>query len=361
VGCLSYGLRVNPLDPRLEALIDRLPKAELHVHLEGSIPPELALRLAHRHGRELPGMAAGAEGLRQHYRFADFSEFLRMYLAISACLVEAADFCEITVALARSLAAQRVVYAEVTFTAMTHVARGVDPAAMLDGLAEGRARARSEFGVELAWVFDIVRVQLDRAEPTLALALRGQADGVIGLGFAGPESAAYPIEPFAPIFARARAAGLHSLPHAGEMAGPQSIRDALNFLGAERIGHGVRAVDDPALLEHLVARQIPLEVCPTSNLGIGLYPSLQAHPLPRLLAAGVAVSLASDDPPMFATSLVDEYRRCASAYAWDAAQVRALAAASVEHSFLPEVRKQALRAEQRQVSDDLESAVSQDR
>jgi aminodeoxyfutalosine deaminase len=301
-------------------------------------------------------MAAGAEGLRQHYRFADFSEFLRMYLAISGCLVEAADFREIAVALAASLAAQRVVYAEVTFTAMTHVARGVDPAAMLDGLAEGRERARSEHGVELAWVFDIVRIQQDRAEPTLALALRGQADGVIGLGFAGPESAAYPIEPFAPIFARAKAAGLHALPHAGEMAGPQSIWDALRHLGAERIGHGVRAVDDPALLEHLVERQIPLEVCPTSNLGIGLYPSLAAHPLPKLLAAGVALSLASADPPRFATTLVEEYRRCARAYGWDAAQVRALAAASVEHSFLPAVRKQALLAEQRQVAAELDAS-----
>lgn len=352
---------VTPMDPRVEALIDRLPKAELHVHLEGSIPPELALRLAHRHGRTLPGMAAGAEGLRQHYRFADFQEFLRMYLAISGCLVEAADFCAIAVALAQSLAAQRVVYAEVTFTAMTHVARGVDPAAMLDGLAEGRERARCEFGVELAWVFDIVRVQRDRAEPTLALALRGQRDGVIGLGFAGPESAEYPIEPFAPIFARARAAGLHALPHAGEMAGPQSIWDALRHLGAERIGHGVRAVDDPALLAYLVERQIPLEVCPTSNLGIGLYPSLEAHPLPQLLRAGVALSLASDDPPMFATTLVEEYRRCARAYGWDAAQVRALAAASIEHSFLPESRKQALREEQRQVAAELDAAVLQDR
>jgi aminodeoxyfutalosine deaminase len=123
-------------------LIDRLPKVELHLHLEGSIPPELALRLAHRHGRGLPGMAEGAAGLRSNYRFASFSEFVRMYIAISACLVDAEDFCEIAVALAGELAAQRVVYAEVTFTAMTHVARGVDPAAMLAGLAEGRTRAR---------------------------------------------------------------------------------------------------------------------------------------------------------------------------------------------------------------------------
>ena len=335
------------LDPRLGDLIDQLPKVELHLHLEGSIHPELALRLAHRRGRSLPGMDTGADGLREHYRFASFKDFLRMYIAISACLSEAEDFCEIAVALARDLAAQRVAYAEVTFTPMTHVARGVDPEVMLAGLAEGRARAREEHGVELAWVFDIVRCFRDQAEPTLELALRGRSQGVIGLGFAGPEAPEWPTAPFAGTFTRAKAEGLHSLPHAGEMAGPASIWEALLHLGAERIGHGVRAVDDPALLEHLVRTQIPLEVCPTSNLGIGLYPDLAAHPLPQLLRAGVAVSLASDDPPMFATSLVEEYRRCTVAYGWDAAQLRALAAAAVQHSFLaPERKAELLRAQQ---------------
>jgi adenosine deaminase len=227
-----------------------------------------------------------------------------------------------------------VVYAEATFTPMTHVARGVDPDAMLAGLAEGRARAREEHGVELRWVFDIVRSLPDQAEPTLELALRGREIGVVGLGFSGPEARGIPAQPFAPVFARARAGGLRSLPHAGEMAGPQSIREALTWLQADRLGHGVRAVDDPALLRELADRGVPLEVCPTSNLGIGLYPSLEQHPLPRLLAAGLQVSLASDDPPMFATSLVDELRRCARAFAWDAAQVRALAANAVRHSFM---------------------------
>ena len=334
------------VDPRLDALIATLPKVELHLHLEGSITPELALRLAHRRGRVLPGMASGAQGLREHYRFASFKEFLRMYIAVSACLSEAEDFCEIAVALGRELKAQRVVYAEVTFTPMTHVARGVDPAVMLAGLAEGRARALAEHGVELAWVFDIVRCFRDQAEPTLALALSGREDGVIGLGFAGPEAPEWPTGPFARTFARAKAEGLHSLPHAGEMAGPASIWEALELLGAERIGHGVRAVDDPALLEHLARTQVPLEVCPTSNLGIGLYADLAAHPLPRLLSAGLAVSLASDDPPMFATTLVEEYRRCAAAYGWDEAQIRALAAAAVQHSFLGPERKAALLREQ---------------
>lgn len=346
----SAAMTGTELDPRLGELIDRLPKVELHLHLEGSIPPELALRLAHRHGRRLPGMAEGAAGLRSNYRFASFAEFVRMYIAISACLVDAADFCEIAVALAGELAAQRVVYAEVTFTAMTHVARGVDAAAMLAGLAEGRARARAEHGVELAWVFDIVRSFGDQAMPTLELALRGRDDGVIGLGFAGPEAADWPTAPFAPVFARARAEGLRSLPHAGEMAGPRSIWEALRVLGADRIGHGVRAVEDPALMDYLGEHQVPLEVCPTSNLGIGLYPDLAAHPLPTLLNAGLAVSLASDDPPMFATSLAEEYRRCAAAYGWDAPQVRALAAAAVRHSYLDERRKAELWGEQARVA-----------
>jgi aminodeoxyfutalosine deaminase len=341
---------MSTLEPRLEALIHRLPKAELHVHLEGSIPPALALRLARRHGRTLPGMADGAEGLRQRYRFEDFQDFLDMYFAISACLVDAADFCAITEALGQALAAQRVVYAEVTFTPMTHVARGVDPTSMLAGLAEGRERARREHGVTLAWVFDIVRSFQDQAEPTLDLALRGRADGVIGLGFSGPESPAWPAAHFASVFARAKAEGLRSLPHAGEHMGPESVWEALRALGADRIGHGVRSVEDPALIEHLAAEWIPLEVCPTSNICLGVYPDLAGHALPQLLRAGVPVSLNSDDPPMFGTSLVEEYRRGARAYAWNAAQVCALAAASVEHSFLAADRKAALLEEQREVA-----------
>ncbi len=333
------------LDPHLDALILALPKAELHVHLEGSILPELAVRLAHRRGRTLPGMESGAAGLREHYRFASFKDFLRMYVAISACLSEAEDFCEISVALARELAAQRVVYAEVTFTPMTHVARGVDPAVMLAGLAEGRARALEEHGVELAWVFDIVRCFADQAEGTVDLALRGRSQGVIGLGLGGPEAPEWPTAPFVAAFARAKAEGLRSLPHAGELTGPATIWEALQMLGAERIGHGVGAIGDPSLIDHLVRTQIPLEVCPSSNLGIGLYPDMAAHPLPQLLRAGVAVSLASDDPPMFATTLVEEYRRCAAAYGWDVAQLRALAAAAVHHSFLAPERKAALLRE----------------
>jgi adenosine deaminase len=336
----------TPLDPQLSLLIDRLPKAELHVHLEGSVEPELALSLARRHGLTLPGAEEGAEGLRRHYRFEDFGQFVRLYLAISACLQDVEDFAAIAVDLARKLAQGNVRYAEVTFTPMTHVARGVAPEVVLAGLREGRARARELHGVELAWVFDIVRHLFDQGEPTLELALRGQQDGVIGLGFAGPESPRWPTAPYRPIFARAKAAGLRSLPHAGELDGPSSIWSALEHLQADRIGHGVRGLEDPALVAALRERQIPLEVCPTSNLGIGLFPRLAAHPLPAMLAAGLELSLASDDPPMFQTSLVEEYRRCAAAFAWDAATIARLARNSVVHSFMASDAKARLLAEQ---------------
>ncbi len=333
-------------------MIRRLPKVELHLHLEGSVQPELALALARRRGVALPGVEHGLEGVRREYArpFKTFREFVRLYVAVSSCLQEPEDFAEVTVALARSLAEQQVRYAEVTFTPMTHVSQGIPAEIITHGLNEGRVRAREEHGVELAWVFDIVRCFVDQARPTLQLALQERERGVIGLGFAGPEQPRWPYEPFAAVFAEARAEGLRALPHAGEGMGPESIRGALEVLGAERIGHGVRCVEDPELVALLRARRVPLEVCPTSNVATGVVPSLERHPLPKLLAAGLEVSLASDDPPMFGTTLTDEYLRCAGAFGWSPGQVLDLAAAAVEHSFMPEDAKAALLEEQRRVA-----------
>ncbi|MFL5351577.1 adenosine deaminase [Archangium sp.] len=344
---------MTTLAPSLEALIRQLPKAELHLHLEGSIQPELALSLARKHGVSLPGALEGLEGLRRRYRYGSFEDFLSLYLAISECLVVAGDFTAIAVDLARALAAQNVRYAEVTVTPMTHVARGVPGEVVLEGLAEGRARALREHGVELAWVFDIVRNLTQQAEPTLALALRGREQGVIGLGLSGPEQAEWPREHYASIFARARDGGLHSLPHSGEFCGPEGIWDSLRWLGAERLGHGVRCLEERALVEHLVEHRIPLEVCPSSNTALHVCPSFEQHPLPRLMEAGLAVSLASDDPPLFSTTLTDEYLRCAAAFHWTEATVLSLASAAVEHSFLPEPRKRELLTTQRTVAERL--------
>nr|WP_255216094.1 adenosine deaminase [Pseudenhygromyxa sp. WMMC2535] len=327
-----------------------MPKAELHVHLEGSIVPELALRLAARRGVTLPGAEGGVEGLREAYRFRRFTDFIALYVALSRCLERPEDFCDAVVGVAARLGAQQVRWAELTFTPMTHVARGVDADAMLAGLAEGRQRARAEHGVEIAWVFDVVRSFPDQAAPTLDLAVRGREQGVISLGVGGPEGPRWPVDAMAPVFARAKAEGLHSVPHAGEQDGPESIRANLELLGAERIGHGVRCVEDPALMATLRERGIPLELCPTSNVVLGFYPSLAEHPLPRLLAAGLPLSINSDDPPLFGTTLVEEYRRCAASFAWDRAQVLAVAAAAVEHSFMSAAGKRALLAEQAEVA-----------
>ena len=337
------------LAPQLEQLIVELPKAELHVHLEGSIPPGVASTLAQRHGVQLPGAEGGEAGLRSRYRFSDFQAFIDMYLAVSSCLRTSDDFRLATEQVAREMASQNIRYAEVTFTPMTHVDRGVEVDAMMAGLAEGRAEARATHGVELAWVFDIVRTLPHHAQPTLELALAGREEGVVGLGLAGPEGRPHDLGAFQPTFDRARAEGLASLPHAGEMAGASSVHDAVERLGARRIGHGVRCLEDPALVELLRERRIALEVCPSSNVALGVVPSLEQHPLPRLLDAGLQVSLASDDPPLFGTTLCDEYRRCAAQFGWDAQTIIDLAGAAVRQACMDDGAKQRLLAEQQAV------------
>jgi aminodeoxyfutalosine deaminase len=338
------------LAPGLDALIRELPKVELHVHLEGSIVPELALRLAARRNVRLPGADEGVEGLRRAYRFRNFRDFLQVYVALSSTLQQGEDFAEVVFGVAEQLAAQRVRWAEMTFTPMTHVARGVDADAMLDGLAQGRTRARDELGVELAWVFDVVRSLPDQAEATLELALRGREHGVIAVGVGGPEGPAWTVAPLASMFARAKAEGLRSVPHAGEQYGGPSLRETLDLLAPDRIGHGVRCLEDPAITAELAARGIPLEVCPSSNVALGVVASLAEHPLPRLLEAGLKVSLGSDDPPLFGTMLVEEYRRCAHAFGWGLNELCSIAGAAIEHSFMSAERKQTLRAEQARVA-----------
>jgi aminodeoxyfutalosine deaminase len=316
------------VEPVTEAFVRALPKAELHVHLEGSIEPALARRLAARHGVPVPP-EPGPEG------FADFMAFVRCYLAISRCLQDAEDFRDAAIELARRHAEQGVVQAEVTFTPITHVARGVAIDPILAGLVEGRAEAERVHGVRVRWVLDIVRTFHDQAWPTLEFARaleRRDPGSVVGLGLGGPEAHAPSCIPLAPVFAAARGEGFHALPHAGEMAGAQSVREAVEHLGARRIGHGVRCLEDASLVAELVDRGVVLEVCPTSNVRLGVVPTLSDHPLPRLFEAGLAVTLGSDDPPLFGTDLVREYVACAEAFGWTRSFVRELAAASLDHA-----------------------------
>ena len=331
----------------LETYVRAAPKAELHIHLEGAIAPGTALELARRNGIALP--AAEEAGLRHWFVYRDFDHFLAIIRAVASCLQTAEDYERVTYELGRDLARQGVRYAEVALSPSIHARRGVPFDTYFAGMTRGRARALADFGVELAWIFSIVRRWDDPAETgaqadyTTDTALAGRADGVVALGLAAAEAGAPP-EPFAPWFDRARAGGLHSAPHAGETAGPASIWGAVRALGAERIAHGVRAIEDPALVEHLAERGIALDVAPTSNVRLGVYPSYAAHPLPRLHRAGVAITINTDDPPLFNTTLNDEAALLAGQFGLDVAAIDTILLDGVRQSFLPHERRRALES-----------------
>jgi adenosine deaminase len=335
----------------LESYVRAAPKAELHVHLEGSIQPATLLTLSRRNGVALP--ADSEDGLRRWFTYRDFDHFIEIYMAVSSCLRTSEDYELITYALGNELAQQNVRYAEVTFTPATHGLRlGVPHDAYFGGLTRGRQRVRADFGVEINWVFDFVHniddPPLNRtgADYTTRIAIEGKDDGVVALGLGGPE-VGHSFENIATWFDQARAAGLHSAPHAGETRGPASIWGALRVLGAERIGHGVRAIEDPELVAYLAEAAIPLEVCPTSNLCLGVYPSLAEHPLPRLHAAGVPLTINSDDPPLFNTSLNEEAVLLGIPFGLDVAAIDTILLNGVQHSFLPLERKKELAARHR--------------
>lgn len=344
-------------------------KAELHVHLFGAIPPRVLLELAHRHrvalpadtveglGKwlggcanrarrifgahaphlaarrlrssltyspnrlppvlvagppsEAPGHQISHRPLLAQPRFSDFAGFEEAFVTIGPCVQTADDVELIGREFARELSGQRVRYAEVMISPAAVADAGIEISQQLEVLESVRIWARDELEVDLRWIFDInrslpdTRRRLRAADLTLEAALAGRAQGVVALGLSSAE-AGHPPEQFAPWFERARAAGLHSVPHAGEHAGPESVWGAINALGAERIAHGVRAIEDPALVTYLAEHQIALDVCPTSNVRLGVYPSLSAHPLRRLMAAGVPVTISTDDPTMFGVTLNDE-------------------------------------------------------
>jgi adenosine deaminase len=332
----------------IQGYLAAVPKAELHVHLEGSIRPRTLLALARRNNVALP--ATNLEELSQWFVYRDFPHFVEIYFKITQCLKTAEDYELIVYEFGEEMKRQGVRYAEVTFSASTHHARGIAHDVYFGGLNRGRERARQDFGVEMRWIFDIVRdiagesERFKRADFTTRVAIEGMNDGVIALGLGGNE-AGYPPEQFAPFFEKALAAGLHSTPHAGEVAGPASVWGALRTLGAERIGHGVRSIEDSALVSHLVDRQIPLEVCPGSNICLGIYPNFATHPLPQLYRAGVPLSVNSDDPPLFNVTLNEDIERLHSAFHLELAEIDELILNGVRHSFLPQERKQSMEAE----------------
>jgi aminodeoxyfutalosine deaminase len=332
---------LEPSVDRLTAFVDALPKVELHLHLEGSIAPSTLLALAQSQPEST--LPRSEEGLRELYHFRDFAHFLEVYLLICQHLRSAEDFALIARELGASLAAQNVRYAEVTVTPIGHVLRGVAPEALFEGIEQGRAEVEREHGVRLRWCTDIDgRGGPDLAVQTVELVLRHRPAGLVSLGLGGEE---VPRAQFRRAFDLARDAGLHSVPHAGEAAGPQSVWAAIDRLGAERIGHGVRCLEDPRLVAELRRRRIPLEVCPTSNVWTRVIANLAAHPLPQLIEEGLVVTLNSDDPPMFGTSLRDEYVAAARVLGLSPIVLRDLARNAARAAFLPQAEAQALVAE----------------
>ncbi len=309
-----------------------IPKAELHCHLEGSVPPALARELAARNGLDLP---PGLFGMNGHYAWTDFLSFLDSYDRVCGVLRKPRDFGDILYSYLQRSAAEGAVYVEMFCSPERPKALGIPYATWLGALIDAVDRARRDFGIEAR----LIAICIRHLGPDRALALAQQVVAephpyVVALGMGGDEGKFAPAD-FTPAYRLAHEKGLGCTIHAGEVRGPESVWAAIRDLPVTRIGHGVRSSEDPKLLEELVRRGIALEVCPGSNVALGLYPDRNAHPLHRLIEAGVRVTLSSDDPPFFHTTLGTEYDKAGL----DAAALRKITRTAIEVSFAEESLK----------------------
>ncbi|RYG38012.1 adenosine deaminase [bacterium] len=329
----------------LETLVRKMPKVELHVHLEGSIRPETVLELARRNNVALP--ADTVEDLREWYDFRDFPHFVEVYVEVSKCIRTADDLELIAREFLKGQADQNVLHTEVTYTASTIEKYAAIPwPEQRDALRRAIAFGKEELGVTCRVVLDVVRGDSpERGEEVARWALDA-TDIVVALGLSGEERLGGP-EEYASAIEIALDGGLAFVPHAGETVGPESIRACLPFRPA-RIGHGVRAIDDGKLVAELRDKGIPLEVCPTSNVRLGVYPSLEEHPFPRLMDEGCFVTINSDDPPMFGTSITNELLRSAETFELSPDILYTLTMNAVHASLLPVAEKNELRRRIRQ-------------
>jgi aminodeoxyfutalosine deaminase len=322
----------------LTQFIATLPKAELHVHHVGSASARIVGELAERHPGVVP---SDPDLLRDFFAFRDFAHFVEVYLSVVDLIRTAEDIRYLTYEVAREMAeGQRIRYAELTCTPYTsvmprHGREGIPIEAYTEAIEDARTAAERDFGLVLRWIYDIPGESgVPSADATLGYALDHRVDALVGFGLGGPEIGVSRAQ-FRPHFDAARAAGLHSVPHAGETTGPETVWESLRLLGAERIGHGTSAAQDPALLAHLAETGIALEVCPSSNIATRAVASLAEHPLRAFVDAGVTVTINSDDPPMFGTTLNHEYVVAADLLDLDEPGLRDLAGAAVHASFAP--------------------------
>ncbi|MFJ8564187.1 adenosine deaminase [Streptomyces sp. NPDC093514] len=327
----------------LHPFIAGLPKAELHVHHVGSASPRIVAELASRHpDSKVP---TDPEALADYFTFTDFAHFIEVYLSVVDLVRTPDDVRTLTFEVARDMARQNIRYAELTITPYSSTRRGIDEKAFMEAIEDARRAAETELGVILRWCFDIPgEAGLEAAAETARLAVDLHPEGLVSFGLGGPEIGV-PRPQFKPYFDAARAAGLHSVPHAGETTGPETIWDAIRDLGAERIGHGTSATQDPELLAYLAEHRIALEVCPTSNIATRAVTDLDLHPVKEMVAAGVLVTINSDDPPMFGSDLNNEYAVAARLLDLDERGLAQLAKNAVEASFLNPAGKAKITAE----------------
>lgn len=315
----------------LPSLIAVSPKAELHVHIEGTLEPEMACALAERNGVALP--YADPAGMRQAMNFRCLQDFLNLYYTATAALRTEQDFYDLAQAYLQRAAADRVVRAEIFFDPQAHLARGVRLETVLAGLSQAIARCETDLGVSAALLMSFLRDRPVAEAHELLDAVLPFRETIIGVGLDSAE-AGHPPELFADVFARARSAGLHVVAHAGEEGPPSSITNALDTLYAERVDHGVRCLEDVSLVQRLARQKIPLTVCPLSNVRLQVAPSLAAHPLPRMLAAGLKVSVHSDDPAYFGGYLNHTLTASAEAMSLTSHDLYVLLRNSLESTFL---------------------------
>ncbi len=318
----------------------RVAKAELHVHLEGTAPPALVREIAARNGLALPDRLFGADG---RFRYSDFIDFLRTYDLAASVIRTAQDYRDITYQYLRDCASEGAIYVELTASPDHAAIVGLSDGAHLQGIADGIDDARRETGIEGRILLSAVRNFGVRQAIRIARhAAERPHPYVVGFSMAGDEEN-FPADDFAEPFEIAAAAGLGCTIHAGEWGGPDSVRAALR-LPVSRIDHGVRAIEDPALVQELAAREIVLACCPTSNVVLGVYPSYEHHPLPRLRAAGVRVTLGSADPPYFGAPIGSEYEICAQRMGLSEDDLRDLTRTAIKAAFCDDRLKATLQA-----------------
>ncbi|MDZ4716919.1 MAG: adenosine deaminase [Roseiflexaceae bacterium] len=328
------------LTPELDDFIVRMPKVELHLHLEGSISPRALLEIAQRNDVDIP--ARDEAGVAQLFKYRNFSEFLAVFMALARALRYGRDFEQIAYELGEYLHGQHVRYAEIMLSPALYHRRGIDLSEVVQGTAAGLARAEHDFGVRTRLAFDFGRqFGVDLAWQILDVAIQHMRYGLVAWSIGGDE-VNFPPEPYAEVFAAARRAGLRTMAHAGEVGGAQSVWGAVDVLGAERLGHGIRSIDDPKLITHLRERRIVLDICPTSNVRTGAVSAIEMHPLRQLYDAGVLLSINSDDPIFFATTMIDEYRLAAQAFGFGIDELTNVMLDSVHSTFLPIDEKRVL-------------------